>query len=42
MKENKKDNRFLTCSDKISVSEKAIEKIEKIIKQDRLGSRTLQ
>ncbi len=39
MKENKKDYRFLTMSDKLSVSVKAIEKINKIIKQDRLGSR---
>lgn len=41
MKENKKDNRLLTLFDRISVSEKAIEKIDKIIKQDRLGSRSI-
>jgi len=41
MKENKKDKRFLTLLGRISVSEKAIEKIDKIIKQDRLGSRTI-
>jgi len=40
-KENKKDNRFLTLSSIISVSEKAHEKINKIIKQDRLGSRSI-
>ena len=41
MKENKKDDRFLTSFDRISVSEKALEKIDKIIKQDRLGSRSV-
>jgi len=41
MKENKKDNRFLTLSDILSVSEKAQEKINKIIKQNRLGSRSI-
>lgn len=41
MKENKKDTRFLTLFDRISVSEKAQEKINKIIKQDRLGSRSI-
>ncbi len=41
MKENKKDDRFLTLFDRISVSGKAIEKIDKIIKQDRLGSRSV-
>jgi len=42
LKKNKKDNRFLTMFAGISVSEKAQEKIRKIIKQDRLGSKTLQ
>ena len=42
MKENKKDDRFLTLFDTISVSKKAREKINNIINQDRLGSRTLQ
>ena len=41
LKENKKDDRFLTLFDRISVSEKALEKIDKIIKQDRLGSRSV-
>ena len=41
MKENKKDNRFLTLSDRFSVSVKAMKKISNIIKQDRLGSRTI-
>ena len=41
MKVNKKDDRFLTSFDRISVSEKALEKIDKIIKQDRLGSRSV-
>jgi len=41
MKKNKNDDRFLTVSGIISVSEKAQEKIHKIIKQDRLGSRTV-
>ena len=41
MKKNKKDNRFLTLSDILSVSEKAQEKINKIIKQNRLGSRSI-
>jgi len=41
MKENKKDNRFLTLFDRVSVSKKAIEKINNIIKQDRLGSRSI-
>jgi len=41
LKENKKDVRFLTLSDKISVSKKAREKINKIINQDRLGSRSI-
>jgi len=41
MKENKNDKRFLTLFDRISVSDKAIEKIDKIIKQDRLGSRSI-
>ncbi len=41
MKENKKDDRFLTLFDRISVSKKAKEKINNIIKQDRLGSRSI-
>ena len=41
MKENKRDDRYLTLFDRISVSKKAIEKINKIIKQDRLGSRSI-
>ena len=41
LKENKKDERYLTLFDKISVSEKAYEKINKIIKQDRLSSRSI-
>jgi len=41
MKKTKKDDRFLTLFDRISVSGKAIEKIDKIIKQDRLGSRSV-
>jgi len=41
LKENKKDVRFLTFSDKISVSDKAREKIGKIINQDKLGSRSI-
>ncbi|MCH7648372.1 MAG: hypothetical protein IIA83_07185 [Thaumarchaeota archaeon] len=41
MKEKKMDKRFLTMFDMISVSEKAFEKIEKIITQDRLGSRSV-
>jgi len=36
LKENKKDKRYLTLFDKISVSEKAREKINKIIKEDNL------
>ena len=35
MKENKKTERYLTLSDKLSVSSKAKEKISKIIKEDR-------
>ena len=42
MKENRKDNRFFTFSDRISVSVKAMKKIDKIIKQDRLGNRSIQ
>jgi len=41
LKENKKDDRFLTLFDRVSVSEKAREKISRIIKQDRLGSRSI-
>jgi len=41
MKENKKDGRFLTLFDRISVSKKAREKIGKIIKQDRLSYRSI-
>jgi len=36
LKENKKDERYLTLFDKISVSAKAQEKINKIIKEDKL------
>jgi hypothetical protein len=39
MKENKKDNRYLTLFDKISVSEKAQKRITKIIEEDRVHSR---
>jgi predicted phosphohydrolase len=39
MKKNKKDNRYLTLFDEISVSEKAHKRIEKIIKEDRMRSR---
>lgn len=39
MKDNKKEERYMTFFDKISVSEKASEKIEKIIKEDRLRPR---
>lgn len=35
MKENKRDERYLTLYDRISVSKKARERIEKIIKEDR-------
>ena len=35
LKENNKDQRYLTLFDKVSVSRKAYEKIEKIIDQDR-------
>ncbi|MGC1708973.1 MAG: hypothetical protein WA799_04130 [Nitrosotalea sp.] len=35
MKDNKREERYLTLLDKISVSEKAHEKINKIIKEDR-------
>ncbi len=38
MKDNKNDGRFLNVFDKISVSEKALEKIKKIIKEDRKRS----
>jgi hypothetical protein len=36
MKDNKREERFLTLFDKIAVSEKASKKIEKIIKEDKL------
>ncbi|SHO43614.1 conserved hypothetical protein [Nitrosotalea sinensis] len=36
LKDNKKDNRLLTLFDKISVSDKAKEKITKIIKEDKI------
>ncbi|MDE1725903.1 MAG: hypothetical protein KGH89_01390 [Thaumarchaeota archaeon] len=36
MKDNKKEERYMTLFDKLSVSEKAAEKIDKIIKEDRL------
>jgi hypothetical protein len=39
MKENKKDERYLTLFDRISVSEKANERIAKIIKEDRMRSK---
>ena len=41
LKDNKKNKRFLTMFDRISVSVKAKEKIDKIIKQDRLVSKTV-
>ena len=36
LKENGKDNRYMTYFDTISVSEKAKQKISKIIKEDRI------
>lgn len=39
LKDNKKEERYMKFFDKISVSEKASEKIEKIIKEDRLRIR---
>jgi len=42
LKENKKDLRYLTYSDKIPVSDKSYEKINQIIKQDRSHSRNVQ
>lgn len=36
LKENNKENRYMTLFDKISVSEKAQKRIEKIIKEDRM------
>jgi len=42
LKENKKDLRYLTYSDKIPVSEKSHEKINQIINQDRSHSRNVQ
>ena len=41
LKENKKEERYLTLFDKISVSAKAWEKINIIIKQDRLQNRSV-
>ena len=38
LKENKKDERFMTYFDKIVVSEKAQQKISKIIKEDKIRS----
>jgi molecular chaperone DnaK (HSP70) len=35
LKQNKSDSRYLTLFDKISVSEKAQKRIDKIIKEDR-------
>jgi hypothetical protein len=36
MKDNKREERYMKLYDKISVSEKALEKINKIIKEDRM------
>jgi len=41
LKKNKKNERYLTLSDRLSVSAKAMKKIDKIIEQNRLGSRTV-
>lgn len=38
MKENNRENRYMTLFDKISVSKKAYERIGKIIKEDRIRS----
>jgi len=41
LKKKKEKERYMTLSDRLSVSEKAMEKIDKIIKQDKWESRTV-